>query len=819
MAKKNNKILSTLILCYGSLGAIYGDIGTSPLYVFSTIFKTSPTKMETYGAASCIFWVFTIIVIMKYALIVLVFGPNNNEGGQVAIYSKIARTLKFGPVGVKIPGGKGTIERTHDNDDDDLLTLTRTNTNMSNISSASGRNVSTILKAFLSKFTLGLCFLGCSLVFSDGLLTPTTSVLSAVAGIEVAVPSFGDKVMPVSCAILIVLFISQRFGSGKLTVLFSPIILVWFGILFVNGVISIVKYHPQIFKCMNPYYAVEFLHNGKKIDELAGVMLCVTGCEAMFADISHFGALPIQITLCGIVYPCLMIAYFGQAAYLVEHPDSISNVFYLSIPGGSSTGYFWFVFVFATLATIIASQALILGVFCILKQLIILDCFPRLKMVHTSEKHAGRIFIPVANNVLMVLVVCTTVGFKNSNNVTAAYGLGISVDFIVTTTLIAICLCYVYRMKVIIPIVFFLFFGALDMCLVIAGLKKVPHGAWFSIAVAFLSCSFISFWHWGRTLKVNHDLLNKKTVGEMFVETREFREPVIIDLMNRPKKSEIEEADLSTNLDIAEVNQEDEVASINSEESSPSSVEFVNIRYFGVSKQITRINQVGLMYSSSSTSLANRNFIPELFGHLLNSFGTVPKIFIFIETRVSTHPYIIDPSDTISLQRVDSIPGLYRCIIRSGFMKQTKLTKLLLRELLSSIPETSDLLETFDVDDVLDTLNHFTIPIVHLFEKELVVAKGYPKRNYGSANQVDSDDDDALDEDYEEEHGRFQIYTDYAMLPLRYVRRFLINNVFAPLNGISNNDTMDYLLPESLCSGISDNRNLEVLYLGNRIPL
>ncbi|KAG7805842.1 hypothetical protein KL921_005273 [Ogataea angusta] len=774
--------LAVLKMAYGSVGAIYGDLGTSPLYVFSTIFSgtSNPSHEEVYGAMSCIFWLFTIVVIFKYALIVLNIGPNDNEGGQIAIYSKIARTLKFGPKGVKIPGSREYAQELADNDD--LLSLTRTNTNASNYSHGDSMP-SELIKSFLSKFTLAVCFLGCSLVFSDGLLTPTTSVLSAISGIAVAVPSFVDKVMPVSCGVLIILFLSQRFGSGKLSMMFSPIVTIWLICLFVNGVICVAKFHPKIMKALNPYYAVQFLKD-QGIDSFSSMMLCLTGCEAMFADVSHFGPLPIQLALCCFVYPCLIICYFGQAAYLIEHPTGVSNVFYLSIPGQNGDGYYWFMFVMATLATIIASQALILGVFSILKQLITLDCFPRLKAIYTSEKHSGQIFIPVANWVLMVCVVLTTVGFKNSNNVTAAYGLGISIDFILTTILITICMIYVYRINIIIPIVFMLGFGTLDALLIISGLRKVPNGAWFPLAMAGISFIFISFWRWCRGLKVNYDLSFKKSVDELFVSSstvKAQKEAVVVNL----------NSDIGKKRDTV-ANDEESVASVPSIGTTGNQDDqYLEMKYYGNVVKIPRNNHVGIMYCTSSTTLTNRSCLPHLFEHLIHSFNSVPKIFILIEPRVSTLPFI-EEEESYRLQRIAGIPGFYRCIVRSGFMHQTLLTKKLLRSLLLSIPDIEELQNVYGTDDVKDDNNHFTVPIVHLFEREFVSSKEYDSK------------------DLEEESRAMRI----AKLPWRVLRRWLINYLFAPINGISNNSTMDFLLPQK-----SEEPNQEILYVGNRITI
>ena len=424
------------MLSFSSLGAIYGDIGTSPLYVLNSIkYKENPPNVEDiYGGISVVFYVFTIIVIFKYVLIVLFLGPNNGEGGQVAIYAKIARVMKIGPKGVHIPGMPEV---------SDLEILSRQDTTASYRSgkaSVSFKNHPIVVKC-VQRFILVACFLGCALVISDGLLTPTTSVLSAIGGIQIAKPSFSN-VLAVSEVILVALFIIQQFGSHKISFIFAPIIFLWLIGLVVCGIYNIVKYQPGIFRALSPYYAIKILKNGG-IDVFSGAMLAITGTEAMFADIGHFGRLPIQLTLTCFVYPALIICYLGQGAYIVVHPEAITSPFFFSIPGGSGSATYWIMFVLATLSTIIASQALILSVFSIVSQLINLDCFPNLKIVHVSKHYAGKVYIPAVNWLLMIGVCATTAGFKNSNNVTAAYGLGISLDFLVTSCLIILCMIYV----------------------------------------------------------------------------------------------------------------------------------------------------------------------------------------------------------------------------------------------------------------------------------------------------------------------------------------------------------------------------------------
>ncbi|KAL6925425.1 hypothetical protein ACO0SA_000020 [Hanseniaspora valbyensis] len=525
-------------------GVIYGDLGTSPLYVYSTIFEEyTPDDNEIYWELCPV----SFVVIFKYSLIVLNLGPFKKEGGQIAIYVKLIRYLRIKKFnrntiidendydevdysdleeeeeeqqggGEREEKGEHDLEAQHDQvsltskisqksyHDDGVVSF-----DVASMKSGMFYYKPTFIHKMLSHFLIFCCFLGCSLVLSDGLLTPTTSVLSAVAGLSIPVPALSEYVMPISVVILLVLFAMQRFGSGKVSMIFAPIIFVWLITIFVIGVINIVNYDTTVLKSLNPAYAVKFLHK-KSFFELGSVLLSITGCEAMFADVGHFNQISIQCTLIFFVYPCLMVTYLGQTAFLLNNndADTISELFYNSIPGGN--GFYWFVFIIATFATIIASQALILSVFSILKQLIKLKYFPNFKIIQTSKKHKGQIYIPLANWILMIAVCLTTVGFRNSNNVTAAYGTGISIDFCVTTALITFCIIYIYNKHVFWALLFLFVFGSLDTTLMIANMKKVPTGAWFPLVVCFICVSFLYLYnrHVGKKERELQDLIWKQ---------------------------------------------------------------------------------------------------------------------------------------------------------------------------------------------------------------------------------------------------------------------------------------------------------------------
>ncbi|QPG73667.1 hypothetical protein FOA43_000980 [Brettanomyces nanus] len=774
--KRTNKVFGTLLLCYSSLGGIYGDIGTSPLYVFSGMFPDkAPNEENLLGGLSCIFWTFTLIVILKYCLIVLTFGPNHNEGGQIAIYSKIASKLK-------LREENNTISNTEDsygmNDlsmDQDLLTLARTTT----IDTSQSVFSDGFAKSVISVVSLTCALYGCSLVFSDGLLTPTTSVLSAISGIAVAKESFMNKVMPVSVAVLIVLFLIQRFGSGKLSILFSPIIFLWMITLLVDGIYWIAK-KPEIMKALNPAYAFELLAREKNIDILSPVMLCVTGTEAMFADVSHFGALPIQITLICFVYPCLMCQYFGQAAYISINRDTFSsNLFYSSIPfGGIGSGYYWFVFILATLATVIASQALILGCFSILKQLIYLDCFPRLKLIHTSKTHKGRVFIPVACYVLMVAVVLTTVGFKTSNNVTAAYGLGISIDFVMTTILIAITLRYVYHYHWLFSLIFLVIFGSFEVCLVISGLRKIVHGAWFPLVVSVISFAFIIFWRMCRRASIEEETRRRKSVRDLFGTKKEDvrkKEQITLDLRGPQVYGDHYESDESS-ISIEAVGLKDTTA----------------FNCNGERVNLPKIPKIYFIYCSSYSTIGNGQFLPSMLESIVKSFFSIPTVCVFIETRVSTLPEIPADHPLASVIPIDTAGyglGFYRCIIRSGFLRQIKIKDKILNDILVQISEYED------------NSSILSLPVLHIFESNLSISKRPKDLMYKSDDKEET-----------AEEGMIKKVCRYCWkYPVLLVRKGLIDWIYSPMA----NGSMEYLFNEN---EIEDKKR-EFIYVGEKIGI
>lgn len=738
-----------LMLAFSSLGAIYGDLGTSPLYVLNSIKypHDNPTKKDIYGAVSLIFYIFVIIVMIKYALIVLVLGPNNGEGGQVAIYAKVARYMKVGPQGVVIPGSP---------EKSDMELLSRQETTLSFMSSASLGSASKrnsfknhpVVTKFVSHFILVGCFLGCSLVFSDGLLTPTTSVLSAIAGIQIAKPDF-QYVLAVSEVVIIVLFLIQQFGSHKISFVFAPIIFLWLVGLVICGIYNIVRYQPGIFRALSPYYAIELL-KGAGIDAFGGAILAITGAEAMFADLGHFGRLPTQIGI-SFVFVCLIICYMGQAAYVIVHPSALTNPFFYSIPGGLNSWSYWIMFVLATVSTIIASQALILGVFSIVSQLINLDCFPKLKITHVSAKYVGKVYVPLINLFLLIGVCATTAGFKNSNNVTAAYGLGITMDFVVTSFLLIICMVYVWDFHIAVPIIYGLIFIPLEIIMVVSNLKKVTHGAWFPLMMTVVMFLFLSFWRYGRSKIVEQQFESRIKIGDIYPSFKKAPPRAeVVDLGRGRAETKPENSDNEDDNDPIEFG----ATLPRNDLSTPRGLQ-VNSKWGRLN--LSTYDGVAIVYSETPLQLAvnSPNTVPQVYGRLLSNFASIPSTFVFCSTRILSIPTV--PVDERVLVGAMKIPGHYKCVLRFGYMEEVVIDKALNKAILHSIPDISRLIKKFQSSgNGLLVKEH--IPVTHIFENNRVRSHDYMSEDDLTKNPF--------------------------IFVRRYLRRFVINSMFSPLHSV-----------------------------------
>jgi len=478
----------TLFLAYQTIGVVYGDLGTSPLYVFSSVGVENPKEREVLGILSLIFWTLTMIALVKYVIIVL-RADDHGEGGTFAVYSLLSQYVNL---------EKSTGKQFRRLASDTRLKFFSTENG--------GKAINSKTKELLEKsataqrILLIVVMMGTCMVIGDGALTPAISVMSAVQGIQARNNNMSQGVVVlVSFFILLLLFLFQKLGTSKVSFMFSPIMITWFVTNTMIGLYNIVKYYPGAFKAFSPYYIYYYFHEYHKQGwvMLGGVVLCITGAEAMFADLGHFNRKSIQLAFCVLVYPSLLITYTGQAAYLIKNPGDIGSTFYKAIP----QSVYWPMFIVATLAAIVASQALITATFSIIKQSMALSCFPRVKIVHTSQNYEGQIYSPEVNYVLMVICLAIVVGFRDGTQIGNAYGVAVVGVMFITTCLVTLVMLVVWNMHVLLILPFTLFFAIFEGVYLSSVLNKVPQGGWcpFLIAAIFLTIMFS--WNYGRQKK------------------------------------------------------------------------------------------------------------------------------------------------------------------------------------------------------------------------------------------------------------------------------------------------------------------------------
>mgnify|MGYP006267750977 FL=1 len=441
---------ASVALMFAAIGVVFGDIGTSPLYALKECFSAEhgiPFSADAvYGVISMVFWAFAIVVSLKYVLFVM-RASNHGEGGILAL---MALALRTAPTGSK-------------------------------------RSLLIIMAG-----VFGAC-----MFYGDAIITPAISVLSAIEGLEVISPDLTRFVIPVTIFILVVLFFIQKTGTNVVGKLFGPIMIIWFVTIGLMGLYQIVKY-PAIFGAVNPLYAVNFMHEHalQGFIVLGAVFLVLTGAEALYADMGHFGVKPIRMGWFFIVMPCLLLNYFGQGAMFLNNPETISNPFFLMVPEG-------FVFplvILATLATVIASQAVISGAFSMTSQAILLGFVPRMKVRHTSDQEIGQIYMPLVNWTLLALVIVVVLAFKKSENLAAAYGIAVTTTMIVTTFLAAIVMRIVWRWNTFLVTLVISAFLAVDLAFLTANLLKIMEGGWFPLLLGAICFIVLMTWYQGRKI-------------------------------------------------------------------------------------------------------------------------------------------------------------------------------------------------------------------------------------------------------------------------------------------------------------------------------
>jgi KUP system potassium uptake protein len=467
-------------LAVGALGVVFGDIGTSPLYTVQTVFSPSDPRPvpvsagNVFGVVSLIFWSVTIVVTITYVLLVM-RADNDGEGGIMALITLIRRQ--------GAPGSR---------------------------------------RVAMALAVLGI--FGASLFFGDSMITPAISVLSAIEGVKVAAPSVSHLVVPITAAIIVVLFLLQRLGTGVVGRLFGPVMAIWFAVIGACGIRGIVG-HPAILRALSPSYAAGFLfgHFTIAFFSLSAVVLSVTGAEALYADMGHFGRGPITRVWLLLVFPACILNYLGQGALILGEPASASSPFFLLVP---SWGQLPMVFL-AAAATVIASQAVITGAFSVTQQAAQLGYLPRLRIAHTSEKQIGQIYVPWINWALLVAVLALVFTFKTSTALAYAYGVAVTGTITITTLLFF----YVVRSQwgrplwlvaaVAAPLL------AVDLLFFAANLTKLPYGGWLPIAVAIVVFTVLTTWQKGRELVTGQRVHEEGSLREFVVELHDRKPPLL----------------------------------------------------------------------------------------------------------------------------------------------------------------------------------------------------------------------------------------------------------------------------------------------------
>ncbi|PSS06235.1 Potassium transporter like [Actinidia chinensis var. chinensis] len=513
-ASKGVKWSVILHLAFQSIGVVYGDIGTSPLYVYSSTFNSGINHNDDIlGVLSLILYTITLIPLFKYVFVVL-RANDNGDGGTFALYSLLCRYAKVGLTPSQEAEDREVSNFHLELPNNRLKRASRLKSMLEN-------------SRFAKVFLLFATMLGTSMVIGDGVLTPCISVLSAVGGIKEATSAMTEeRVVWVSVAILIFLFTSQRFGTDKVGYTFAPIICVWFLFIATIGVYNFFKFDPTVVKAINPQYIIEYFKRNKKDAwiSLGGIVLSITGTEALFADVGHFTVRSIQISMCTVTYPALVLAYTGQAAFLRKHNQFVSEAFFKSVPGPM----YWPMFVVAVLASIIASQAMISGTFSIIQQSLALGCFPRVKIVHTSAKYEGQVYIPEVNFLLMLACVAVTLGFKTTAKIGNAYGIAVVFVMVLTSSFLVLIMVMIWKTHILLVISYVLVIGTVELLYLSSVLYKFDQGGYLPLAFAFFLMAIMYIWNDVYRRKYYYELDHKispEKVKEIAVDTNFCRIP------------------------------------------------------------------------------------------------------------------------------------------------------------------------------------------------------------------------------------------------------------------------------------------------------
>ncbi|KAL1965270.1 hypothetical protein VTN77DRAFT_5872 [Rasamsonia byssochlamydoides] len=601
--KQEFKGWTVVWLAYQSIGVIYGDIGTSPLYVYSSTFSAPPSYDDLVGALSLIIYALTIMVTIKYVVIVL-NADDEGEGGTFALYSLISRYARL----VSRHPREEAITRIERHRTGDMPHPNSRIRSMIENSSA----MKWLFKTCCSYSTIP------TKRHTDGVLTPAQSILGAIQGLTVVNENISTSlIVGVSCAILILIFLIQPFGTAKIAITFAPIVISTR--LELTSAQNLALYDASVLKAFSPYFAGNYLvRNGRNgWLSIGGILLAFTGVEAMFADLGAFSKRAIQLSWLCFAYPCLLLAYIGQAAYISRVPSAYANPFYTVPPG-----MFYPSLVMAILACIVASQAVITGSFQLLSQIMKLSYFPQIELIHTSEVVHHQVYVPLANWIMLVGTVIVTAVYNNTTKLGDAYGSCVILVSFLTTCMVTIVAIIVWRFPIYLVLPVFIVFALWDGVFLSAALNKVPDGAWFTLAVAVVLCSIFILWRFGKE--------------------------------QQWKSEAIDSVPLSRTLQLASDLQGD-----------------LRLQPTFGGSNVLPLKGLGIFFDKAGNPAAT----PLVFLHFLQRFTAMPQVTVFFHLRPLGVPTVA-PDDRFTVNRCyaagpdgvkRAVPNCYRIIVRHGY--------------------------------------------------------------------------------------------------------------------------------------------------------
>ena len=608
----------TIALAYNAVGVIYGDIGTSPLYAFTAVFQTPPSADDVVGMTSLIIWSLTMCVTFKYILCVL-NADNQGEGGIFA-----------------------------------LLALCRNALQKTRQKASTANSPFIPDNRFIRAVTI-IAFFGCSLLIGDGIITPAISILSSVEGIAVAFPSFTPFNVPLTILLLIGLFSFQQYGTSKVAKYFAPIMIVWFlsiGMIgFINIINADISVVYQTFSAISPWQWINYMiRNGSRgYHELAGVILCITGVEALYTDLGHFNLLSIRISWLFLVYPTLILNYLGQGILLLINPNYVDNPFYHSVP----SLLYWPMVLLSTFATIIASQAMISGAFSLIKSANQLNFLPFLFIKYTNENMNGQIYIPFVNWSICIGSCMIVIIFQSSAALTGAYGMAVCLDMLITSILFICVMIIVWKCSIYYIVIYIIIFIPIDISFVGANLIKFMSGGYLPVTFALILATSMYIWDWGYN-QLNAQSHGKRTLDGVVV-THNTTEKDDEQVQEGTQENEQDDDDTNIychNADDFDIN------------------DFIKI----IEQSLIPINQTqstGIFFYNNNKV---KEKIPVTVYYLMNYIHVFPQRSLFLDITYIDQPYIL-AENRLNINIHSFIANkqeykIYNCTAKYGFMEQ-----------------------------------------------------------------------------------------------------------------------------------------------------